>query len=165
MTPTTTNGDFRQPWDSIGLFAGVGGFEVAMAEHDIHPILLCEIDNAAREVLNAFQPGMTIHPDVRLLEDLPTGAMLMAAGFPCNDTSQAGRKAGIEGSKSSLVRHVFRLLEKQRIPTIILENVPFILDLDDGTGMRAVADYLEHLRYRWAYRVVDTRYFGLPQRR
>lgn len=161
---TTSNSDPVHPWDSIGLFAGVGGFEHAMSTFDIHPILLCEIDNSARTVLNSFKPGMFIHPDVRDLDDIPY-ASVMLAGFPCQDLSPAGHKAGIEGPKSSLVRHVFRLLERQRIPTLVLENVPFIIDLADGTGMRSVTGYLDHLGYRWAYRVVNTQWFGLPQRR
>ena len=60
---------------------------------------------------------------------------------------------------------VFRLLEKNDIPHVLLENVSFILSLDRGHAMRYITSRLERLGYRWAYRVVDTRAFGLPQRR
>lgn len=111
-------------------------------------------------------------PDVRLTRDVRElksigGVDLLAAGFPCQDLSQAGRTAGIEGRNSGLVGHVFRLLDsRRRGPTwLLLENVPFMLNLDRGRGMRFLVDELEARGFAWAYRVVDTLAFGLPQRR
>ncbi len=149
---------------SIGLFAGIGGFEIALGHTGHRPVLLCEIEPAAQSVLSAWQPQIGIHPDIRDIEDLKP-ATVLCAGFPCQDLSISGLKAGISGTKSSLVQHVFRLLARRRIPNLIIENVPFMLHLDDGTGIAAVTGALEHLGYRWAYRVVDSRYFGVPQRR
>jgi DNA (cytosine-5)-methyltransferase 1 len=75
--------------------------------------------------------------------------------------------AGSEGSQSGLVKHVFRLVAqaKQKPPFILLENVAFSLHLHDGAAIREVTTNLESLGYNWAYRVLDTQYFGLPQRR
>ena len=105
-------------------------------------------------------------PDVRELKNLGD-ADLVVGGFPCQDLSQAGRTAGIKGSNSGLVGHVFRLLDaKRRCPKwLLLENVSFMLQLDRGRGMRFLVDELERRNFAWAYRVVDTRAFGLPQRR
>ena len=104
--------------------------------------------------------------DVLSLEGLPD-CDLVAAGFPCQDLSQAGRTAGIGGRNSGLVRRVFELLEQAEHPPrwLLLENVPFMLQLDRGDAMRYLARRLGELGYRWAYRVVDARAFGLPQRR
>jgi DNA (cytosine-5)-methyltransferase 1 len=65
------------------------------------------------------------------------------------------------------VGQVFRLLDhrKRRPRWLLLENVSFMLHLDRGRGMRYLVDQLEERGFRWAYRVVDTRAFGLPQRR
>ena len=92
---------------------------------------------------------------------------LVAAGFPCQDLSQAGRTAGIRGGNSGLVGHVFRLVDAaRRAPRwLLLENVSFMLQLDRGRGMRFLVDELERRRFHWAYRVIDTQAFGLPQRR
>ena len=92
---------------------------------------------------------------------------LVAAGFPCQDLSQAGRTAGIGGRNSGLVKRVFELLEQAEHPPewLLLENVPFMLQLERGDAMRYLARRLGELGYRWAYRVVDARAFGLPQRR
>jgi DNA (cytosine-5)-methyltransferase 1 len=89
----------------------------------------------------------------------------VCAGFPCQDLSQAGRTNGLSGENSGLVHEVFRLLERRRVPWLVLENVPFMLQLQGGFAMRLIMDELERLGYRWAYRVVDTFSFGLPQRR
>lgn len=127
--------------------------------------LLCENDPPAKAVLSARFPNIRLHGDVCTLRSLPRGTSLVAAGFPCQDLSQAGQTAGIAGSRSGLVGEVFRLIEKQRTPWLLLENVPFMLQLSRGRAMDIIATTLESLGYRWAYRVVDSRAFGIPQRR
>lgn len=64
-----------------------------------------------------------------------------------------------------MVAHVFRLLRKTTVPWVLLENVPFMLHLGRGRALRVIVDALERSGYSWAYREVDTRAFGLPQRR
>src|SRR5205823_9371065 len=59
----------------------------------------------------------------------------------------------------------FRLASKSDIRWLLLENVPFMLQLDRGRAMRFLTRSLEELGFQWAYRVIDTRAFGLPQRR
>lgn len=103
-------------------------------------------------------------PDVRALRSLPR-VDLLTAGFPCTDLSQAGRTRGIGGAESGLVGEVFRLLRRRRVPVVVLENVKNMLMLDSGRAMRHLVDEFEALGYRWAYRVVDSRFAGVPQRR
>lgn len=148
-----------------GLFAGIGGIELGLHQAGHTTSLLCESDPAAASVLRTkFE--LEVAPDVRRLKTLGD-IDLVTAGFPCQDLSQAGMTAGIRGRNSGLVDHVFRLLDqKKRGPRwLLLENVSFMLHLDRGRGMRHLVDELERRRFRWAYRVVDTRAFGLPQRR
>jgi DNA (cytosine-5)-methyltransferase 1 len=118
----------------------------------------------AQRVLAARFPDVPLHGDVRTLNELPV-AEIMVAGFPCQDLSQAGRTAGIDGRNSGLVHHVFRLLDRYEPRWLLLENVPFMLQLDRGRAMGYLTESLGLRGYRWAYRVVDTRAFGLPQRR
>jgi DNA (cytosine-5)-methyltransferase 1 len=148
------------------LFAGIGGIELGLHEAGHHSELLCEWDAAARRVLAERFAQIELVGDIADLEELPA-VDLVTAGFPCQDLSQAGRTAGITGSKSSLVEHVFRLLDgADPGPTwLLLENVSFMLQLERGRAMSWLTDQLEARGYTWAYRVVDTRAFGLPQRR
>jgi DNA (cytosine-5)-methyltransferase 1 len=148
-----------------GLFAGVGGIEIGLEKAGHDATLLCEVDPAAQDVLRRRFPGVRLVPDVRELERLPKSVDLLTAGFPCQDLSQVGTTRGIRGRKSGLVRHVFRLVEADRPQWVLLENVPFLLNLQKGRGMAYVVRELQRLGYSWAYRVIDTRAFGIPQRR
>lgn len=149
---------------AVGLFAGIGGIEWGLHQAGHQSILLCEIEEAARAVLTARFSGVECHDDIQTLRDLPP-VDLVAAGFPCQDLSQAGRTAGIAGNQSGLVEHVFRLLGRSSPRWLLLENVPFMLQLDRGKAMRFLTAKLEDLGFRWAYRIVDAQAFGLPQRR
>lgn len=155
----------RDALATVGLFSGVGGLELGLSRAGHEPLLLCENDRIARAVLDDRFPDITKHGDVRTMKSLPKGTELVAAGFPCQDLSQAGRTAGIYGEKSGLVSEVFRLLKTRRVPWVLLENVPFMLHIKKGAAFDFVLKSLEDLGYHWAYRVVDSRAFGLPQRR
>jgi DNA (cytosine-5)-methyltransferase 1 len=126
--------------------------------------LLCELWEPARMVLKHQFPGVPLIPDVRELKNLPP-VDLVTAGFPCTDLSQAGRCTGITGEASGLVGEAFRLLGDRRVPWVLLENVRNMLVLDGGTAMRFLISEFEDLGYRWAYRLVDSRFTGVPQRR
>ncbi|MBR0798722.1 DNA (cytosine-5-)-methyltransferase [Bradyrhizobium jicamae] len=147
-----------------GLFAGVGGLERGLAAAGHEPSLLCEIWEPARAVLAARMPDVPCKRDVRDLKALPREVELIAGGFPCQDLSQAGQTLGIGGARSGLVGEIFRLLDRRRVPWVVLENVSFMLQLDKGSGMRTLVEAFEERGYRWAYRVVNSLSF-LPQRR
>jgi DNA (cytosine-5)-methyltransferase 1 len=148
-----------------GLFAGVGGIELGLGRAGHEARLLCEFEPGASTVLEQRFPGVRLHSDVRTLAALPRGVDLLTAGFPCQDLSQAGQTQGIAGARSGLVREVFRLLEARPVPWLLLENVPFMLQLARGEALNLIICELERLGYRWAYRVINSRAFGLPQRR
>jgi DNA (cytosine-5)-methyltransferase 1 len=162
-SPSTTRASRRH--QVAGVFAGIGGFEKGLAAAGHETELLCEIDPLAQAVLEARFPAVRIHGDIRTLESLPRRVDLLVAGFPCQDLSQAGRTAGINGTRSGLVGEVFRLLAVRPVKRVLLENVPFMLQLAGGHAMEVIVRSFEELGYRWAYRVVDARSFGLPQRR
>jgi DNA (cytosine-5)-methyltransferase 1 len=149
---------------SVGLFAGIGGIERGLARAGIDTELLCESWEPAQRVLTRHWPSVELRGDIRDLRSLPKTDVL-SAGFPCTDLSQAGRMAGITGSASGLVGEVFRLLRSANPTWLVLENVRNMLVLDGGTAMRYLVDELESHGYRWAYRVVDSRSFGVSQRR
>jgi DNA (cytosine-5)-methyltransferase 1 len=160
VRPTT-----KAPLTAAGLFAGVGGIELGLSRSGFHTQMICEIDPGAAAVLKCrFE--MDVELDVRRLRALPK-VDLIAAGFPCQDLSQAGRTAGIVGEQSRLVSEVFKLLQSRAggPSWLLIENVPFMLQLQRGKAMRYLVGELERLGFAWAYRVVDTRAFGIPQRR
>jgi DNA (cytosine-5)-methyltransferase 1 len=146
-----------------GLFAGIGGIEQGLAVSGHSSELLCEIWEPAKCVLKHRFPESDVHPDVTELRSVPE-VDLITAGFPCQDLSQAGRTTGIAGQKSGLVSHVLRLIDTSDAPLVLLENVPFMLQLDRGEAMSYLAREFEERGFRWAYRTINTLSF-LPQRR
>ena len=149
------------------LFAGIGGLEEGLRRTgSFEAAYFSEIDPGAGEILKAKFPGIPNLGGVETLDTL-SGVDLVTAGFPCQDLSQAGRTHGIKGQQSGLVDHLLDLLdtESQSTPRLLIENVSFMLQLDRGKAMSYLTGRLAGAGYRWAYRVIDTRATGLPQRR
>lgn len=148
-----------------GLFAGIGGIELGLEQAGLTTSFLCEIDPRAQAVLKRRFPGVRIESDVKSVVRLPRNIDLLTAGFPCQDLSQAGNTFGIFGRRSGLIRSAFDIIQESRPPWVLIENVPFLLRLDRGRGIAYLTRKLQRLGYRWAYRTIDTRAFGLPHRR
>lgn len=164
---------------AAGLFAGIGGFELGLHRAGFRTKMLCEKDMFAQEIIqkwqkNILEPETNSHPifkdcsledDVCSLKKLPQ-VTILTAGFPCQDLSLAGSKAGITGERSGLVDEIFRLLHASPDPDwVLLENVPYMLGLHNGKAMSHITKKFEELNYQWAYRELDARSFGIPQRR
>ncbi len=138
-----------------GLFTGIGGLELGLHAAGHENVLFSENWAPAAAVLAARFAGIPNAGDVTRLISLPT-IDLLTAGFPCQDLSQAGKTAGIDGEKSGLVGQVFRLIDSSRPNWVLLENVSFMLRLDRGSAMDRLVSAFEARGYRWAYRVVNS---------
>ena len=148
-----------------GLYAGIGGFELGFERSGHRAVLMSEIDPDAMRVIRHRFDHATLDADVVKLPALPEEADVVTAGFPCQNLSMAGDKSGVEGDKTQVVSALFRLLEDRPVPWVVIENVYFMLHLAKGEAMDFILSRLERLGYSWAFRVVDSRAFGLPQRR
>lgn len=148
-----------------GLYAGIGGFELGFERSGHRTLLMSEKDPEALQVIRHRFGSVKVDADAVKLTALPEETEIVTAGFPCQNLSMAGLKQGIDGDKSRVVNALFRLLEVRRTPWVVIENVYFMLHLGRGAAMEHIASNLERLGYRWASRVVDSRAFGLPQRR
>ena len=148
---------------AVGLFSGIGGFELGLAGAGIETELVCESWSSAAAVLR-HRFDADVVGDIRDLPALPSTDVI-TAGFPCTDLSQVGRGAGIDGIASALVREVFRLVRSNAPTWLVLENVPNMLNLHGGAAMHVITDALDDLGWSWAYRTVDSQHFGVRQRR
>lgn len=148
---------------SVGLFAGIGGFEVGLQRAGIDTELFCEYWEPASHVLKRRFDADVVG-DICELGSIPK-VDVVTAGFPCTDLSQVGRTAGIDGSESGLVREAFRLIENTPPTWVVLENVPNMLSLGGGAAMSYIAEWFEDRGWNWAYRTVNSQHFGLRQRR
>lgn len=161
-----------KPTTAVSLFAGIGGFELALERNGVKVVASVEIDKQAQKILQKHFPTSQIFGDIQEV----TGAQLIEAGFdpdngiitggfPCQDLSVAGKRAGLAGQRSGLFWEICRLLDETRSQTFILENVPGLLSSNGGKDMAVVIEALVERGYSVAWRVLDARYFGVPQRR
>jgi DNA (cytosine-5)-methyltransferase 1 len=90
---------------------------------------------------------------------------LLCGGFPCQDLSVAGRRKGLEGDRSGLFYEFARIADELRPRWLMVENVPGLLSSADGRDFAIVLRTLADIGYGLAWRVLDARYFGVPQRR
>lgn len=149
----------------LSLFSGVGGIEHGLSEAGLgNTIGFYDSWAAARAVLEDRFSDVPQHGDIASMANFH-GARLVTAGFPCTDLSQAGRTVGLDGKASGLIRHVLELLPRETPDWLLIENVPNMLHLASGRALAEITLGLERAGYDWAYRVIDSRAFGLPQRR
>ena len=90
---------------------------------------------------------------------------IITGGFPCQDLSVAGKRAGLAGERSGLFWEIARLVEETQTEYFVLENVPGLLSSNKGHDFGVVIGTMADLGYSVAWRVLDAQYFGVPQRR
>ena len=156
----------------VSLFAGVGGFDLAMTRNHIKVVATVEIDKKCNEVLAKRFPDSHQFTDVTTVtgkELIDVGFNpdngIITGGFPCQDLSVAGKRAGLAGERSGLFWEIRRLVEETQSQWFILENVPGLLSSNGGKDFGVVLREMAKLGYALGWRVLDAQYFGVPQRR
>jgi DNA (cytosine-5)-methyltransferase 1 len=126
-----------------------------------------EIDPMARGVLRYHYPDVPIVNDVKDVHVKPSISTrrVVIAGSPCQDLSIAGKRAGLAGARSGLWWEVARVLEESQAEWFVWENVPGALSSNDGRDFGAILGSLDDLGMGVAWRVLDSQFFGVPQRR
>jgi DNA (cytosine-5)-methyltransferase 1 len=157
---------------AVSLFAGVGGFELALNNNGVKVVASVEIDDAARGLLKYKFPDTKLFSDVKEVtgNDLISAGFIpergiIVGGFPCQDLSVAGRRAGLDGERSGLYWEIVRLAEETQSKWLVLENVPGLLTSQKGRDMGIVLGTLVDRGYSVSWRVLDAQHFGVPQRR
>jgi len=147
----------------LSLFSGIGGFDLAAERCGIETIAFCENDTHCQQVLGRHWPDVPIIDDVRDVNGIT--ADIITGGFPCQDVSVAGNRAGLAGERSGLWREFARIIAGVHPAWFVIENVPGLLSSNESRDMGAILGALGDLGYWWAYRVLDAQYDNLAQRR
>lgn len=163
----------------IDLFAGIGGFHLAMHRLGGECVFASEIDEYARQTYEANFKKISPHlfennlfnKDIRTVnpKDLPDFDIL-CAGFPCQPFSQAGYKRGFNDNHNSergnLFFNIAEILEFKQPQAFFLENVRGIINHDNGNTFKTIRNILEtELGYSFYYKIVQASDYGLPQLR
>lgn len=162
---------FSQPlvakFNFIDLFAGIGGFRLAMRELGGRCVFSSEWDLSCQKTYYA-NFGETPVGDIQKIDegDIPDHDILLA-GFPCQAFSVAGRKAGFSDTRGTLFFDVARIISKKRPRAFILENVKGLAIHDKGRTLSTILSVLRNdLGYNVpAPKVINAVDFGVPQNR
>ena len=156
----------------ISLFAGVGGFDLGMEQAGHECVAQVEWDKNAAGVLKHRWPNVPLFCDVSKVsaDDLPD-ADFITYGFPCQDLSVAGKREGLDGKRSGLFYEATRLIRELRsrgcgLRFAVAENVGGLFSADDGVALaRCIRELLDSGACETGWRLVDSQYFGVAQRR
>jgi DNA (cytosine-5)-methyltransferase 1 len=153
---------------AASFFSGIGGLDLGFARAGFTVSLQCEIDEYCNSILQRHWPKVKRFTDIREIKqsDVPVSDV-WAGGFPCQDVSVArmGPRAGLKGKKSGLFFEFARLLEECRPGVFVIENVPGLLSSHGGRDFGIIVRTLADLGYGVGWRVLNSRYFGVPQSR
>ncbi len=128
----------------IDTFSGIGGFSLAARWlGGIQTVQFVECDPFCQRILAKHWPTVPIHDDICTFQPEPGSADIVCGGFPCQDISQAGKGAGLAGSRSGLFYELLRVIRLVQPRYIVLENVAAITyrGMDDVLGSLAEAGY------------------------
>lgn len=148
----------------IDLFAGLGGFHIALAKLGHECVFASEIDDELRD-LYARNFGIFPAGDIRNVseEDIPPHDVL-CAGFPCQPFSKAGEQLGVDCPRwGDLFDHVLRIAKHHRPGYLLLENVPNLRRHRRGETWKAMASQLRGEGYAVDTAVLSPHQFGIPQ--
>jgi len=153
---------------ALSLFSGIGGLDLAAQACDIEPIAFCEIEPFPVEILKKRFPGVPVLSDVREVngDDYRGTVDVIFGGFPCQDLSVAGRKAGLIDADGNVTRsglwfEMLRIISEARPRFIVAENVRGAVN----AALDVVKSGLEHEGYKVRAVVLPASAFGAPHQR
>ena len=150
----------------LSLFAGIGGLELGLERAGMTVVGQVEINPFCRQVLAKHWPDTPRHDDVRTTvqwwesEERPT-VDLICGGFPCQDISKAGKRAGLDGDRSGLYFEMHRIVCELRPRLWVMENVPAITH----RGLDVVLRTMAQAGYDARWGCLRVSYLGAPYQR
>ena len=155
----------------LDLFAGIGGFRLALEQAGHKCVGFCEIDKFARQTYKANfnTEGEVEWHDITTVTDEDVRRLgrvdIITGGFPCQAFSVAGKRGGFEDTRGTLFFEIARLARILKPRYLLLENVKGLLNHSGGTTFATILNTLGELGYWWEYQILNSKDFGVPQNR
>lgn len=156
---------FLRGFKFIDLFAGIGGFRIALDSFGGECVFSSDIDEHAQKVYTA-NFGDKPHGDITKIaaKEIPAHDIL-CAGFPCQPFSIAGTQDGFADTRGTLFHEVVRIAKHHRPRMVFLENVKNLVAHDDGKTLKTIVTALSKTGYDVVWRVLNASHYGVPQKR
>lgn len=149
----------------IDLFAGLGGFRLALESLGATCVYSNEWDKFAQEVYNANFGDMPEGDITKVDENLIPDHDILCAGFPCQAFSISGKQRGFEDSRGTLFFDVARIVKAKKPKIVFMENVKNFETHDGGRTLEVVKNTMLELGYTFFYKVLNSVNYGVPQKR
>lgn len=168
LTKVAAGDSTKNKYRVASFFSGIGGFDLAFQRQGFEVVFQNEINGFCQKILKKNWPDVPKTTDIREVHgaDIPVSDVWVA-GFPCQDVSLARqtKREGLRGSKSGLFYEFARLVGEARPRFFVIENVPGLLSSHQGRDFQIVIQKMAQLGYAVGWRVLNSRYFGVPQSR
>ena len=149
----------------IDLFAGLGGFRLALESLGAKCVYSSEWDKDAQRVYEQNFGDLPEGDITKVNEkDIPAHDIL-CAGFPCQAFSISGKQRGFEDSRGTLFFDVARIVKEKRPKVVFMENVKNFAFHDGGRTLEVVKGAMEELGYSFHQKVLNSVDYGIPQKR
>jgi DNA (cytosine-5)-methyltransferase 1 len=156
----------NRPLRCGSLFSGIGGLDLGFQQAGFEACWQVENNRFCQAVLTTHFPHVPRLPDVRGCDRKNLSPVdVITAGFPCQDVSTVGKRAGLSGQQTTLFFEVIRITKELKPSWLVLENVLGLLYSESGRDFAVVLSSVAALGYFVGYRVLDSQFFGVPQRR
>ena len=150
----------------LSLFSGIGGFDLGFELAGIESVAQVENNAFCLEVLRTHWPEVPKYEDIRDFNGSECrGVNVISGGFPCQGLSVAGRREGLADPRSGLFFEMCRVVGEARPEFVVWENVPGLLSSNGGEDFATVLGTLADIGYHGAWRIMDSQFFGVAQRR
>lgn len=151
----------------LSVCSGIEAASVAWEPLGFKPVAFSEIDKFASSVLAHRFPDVPNLGDMTGYENwnFSTNVDVLVGGTPCQSFSKAGFRAGLQDARGNLALVFCLIAQKFRPKWVIWENVPGVLSTNGGRDFGSIVGALAEIGYGWAYRILDAKYFGVPQQR
>jgi DNA (cytosine-5)-methyltransferase 1 len=149
----------------IDLFAGIGGFHLALSSFGAECVFASEWDKYAAET---YEQNFNIKPNgdiTKISEDEIPKHDILCGGFPCQAFSVSGKQKGFDDIRGTSFFDIARIVEKHSPKVLFLENVKNLAKHDDGKTLITIIQTLEVLNYTVFTQIFNSSNFGLPQNR
>lgn len=149
----------------IDLFAGLGGFRIALESLGAKCVYSNEWDEPARAV---YENNFGDNPEgdiTKVDENTIPDHDILCAGFPCQAFSISGKQKGFEDSRGTLFFEVARIVKAKKPKIVFMENVKNFATHDNGKTLEVVKATMEELGYTFNQRVLNAVDYGVPQKR
>ena len=149
----------------IDLFAGIGGIRIALENQGMKCVFSSEWNKKCAETyksnFNEYPTGDIPQIDEK---DIPDHDLL-AAGFPCQAFSAAGKQKGFEDTRGTLFFDILRIIKYKQPKVVMLENVKNIVYHDGSNTLKVIISNLNNLGYSTQWKILNAKDFGVPQNR